>query len=121
MKIYVPYICIRIQPHKRKPGKFEADTYFAIQTEGIMRGESEIIVRFDRDKARTETVNASTDRRAGFFTRPAPLVREMLSHTNMTIRYETTLGHIRMTSFDVSGLTNAINQVKSQYLADREL
>lgn len=110
---YVPYICIRIQPHKRKPGKFEAETYFAIQTEGIRRGDSEIIVRFDRDKARTETVTASTDRRAGFFARPAPLVREMLAHTNMTIRYETTLGNIRTTTFNLSNLSNAIENARS--------
>lgn len=121
---YRPDLVIKICPKSGKRSKglsYIADVMISIEDEGLTRDQTEIITRYDRQPASTETWLTSTDRRAAFAPNWKSTLSKLRAATNLTVRYQTTFGHIRTTSFDVSGLTNAINQVKSQYLADRKL
>lgn len=120
---YRPDLVIKIFPKSvtRSNGlSYVADVMLSIENDGLTRNQTEIITRYNRQPASTETWTTSTDRRAAFAPNWKSTLKKIIAATNLTVRYQTTLGHIRTATFDVSGLTNALKQVKSQYLAERK-
>lgn len=116
---YRPELVVKVTPKGANASggmKYVGDVYFAIETDGLMRGQSEVVTRFDREKPTTALWNTSTDRHAAFAPDWKGTIAKLSAATNLTVRYVTTLGAVRTATFDVSGLTNALKQVKSQYL-----
>ena len=113
---YQPWLHFRITPISYDRTKnlmhYRAETFFAIEHEGLKRGSTEAMIRFDKQPAQTVTVTTSTERRAGFFTPGLDYLQKARSATNVTIRYTTTLGGIRTSRFNVSGLQDQILSVK---------
>jgi hypothetical protein len=115
---YQPWLHFRITPISYDRTKnlmhYRAETFFAID-EGLKRGSTDAMIRYDKHPAETVTVTTSTERRAGFFTPGLDYLDKALSATNVTIRYVTTLGSVRTSRFNVSGLQDQILSVKKLY------
>jgi hypothetical protein len=116
---YRPWLHFRITPvafdREKNQMHYRPEVFFAIETEGLKRGSAEVAIRFDKRPAETVTVTTSTERRAGFFTPGLDYLDKALSATNVTIRYVTTLGSVRTSRFNVSGLQDQILSVKKLY------
>lgn len=110
---YDPQIVFRVTAAAKSDAPAKIELYFAIEHEGLRRGDSTAAVRFDSDPAEDVAIRASVDRRAGFFSDPLPLVRRLMKAQKMLLRYQTTLGAIRTVSFNVSGLDAATKQFTS--------
>lgn len=113
---YVPELYVRVTPisydAKTDRLKYSSEVFFAIQTEGLRRGESPAKIRFDKNPAEDVTFTASTDRRAGFFANTNHLIAQMSTSTNLLIRFSTTLGAVRTIKFPVAGLMPKLKEVK---------
>ena len=117
---YRPMIVFKITPvGKTTSGgmTYAGKIYLLIETDGLTRGECGMCTRYDKNKATVEEWNTSTDRHAAFSPNWKSELAKLTSATNLTVRYITTLGNIRTSTFDVHGLSNALNQVKVKYLA----
>lgn len=121
---YTPELHFRITPVKYDPKtdrmSYSADVFFAIQTEGLRRGESPVKIRFDRKPAQDVTVTASTERRAGFFGNPSGFISEATASTNLLVRFTTTLGAVRTLKFRVDGLMDQMKAVKKTFRDKRK-
>ena len=113
---YQPWLHFRITPvafdREKNQMHYRAETFFAIEHEGLKRGSTDAMIRYDKHPAETVTVTTSTERRAGFFKPGMDYLQKALSATNVTIRYTTTLGGIRTSRFNVSGLLDQLRSVK---------
>jgi hypothetical protein len=78
------------------------------------------VTRFDREKPTTALWNTSADRHAAFAPDWKGTIAKLSAATNLTVRYTTTLGAVRTATFDVSGLTNALKQVKTRFLSQQK-
>ena len=119
---YRPSICVKVTPKKSTATGgllYSGGVLFSIETDHLQRGTCEITTRFDREKATTETWSTTADRDGAFAPSWKATVQKLTSSTNLTVRYTTTLGHVRTSTFDVRGLTNALHQVKVKYQARR--
>lgn len=117
---YRPSICVKVTPKKTtETGSllYSGGVLLSIETDHLKRGTCEITTRFDREKATTETWNTTADRDGALAPSWKAVVRKLNAATNLTVRYTTTLGHVRTSTFDVRGLTNALHQVKVKHLA----
>lgn len=116
---YQPWLHFRITPVSYDRAKnlmyYRAETFFSIDVEGLKRGSTDVMIRYDKHPAETVTVTTSTERRAGFFKPGMDYLQKAESATNVTIRYTTTLGGIRTSRFNVSGLQDQILSVKKLY------
>lgn len=117
---YNPDLVVKVTPKGTNAAggmKYAGDVMIQIETDAFSRGQCEITTRYNRDKPTVELWDTSTDRHAAF----APDWKQMISRlsvaTNLTVRYVTTLGHVRTSTFDVTDLTNALKQVKTRHLA----
>ena len=121
---YTPELHFRITPVKYDPKtdrmSYSAEAFFAIQTEGLRRGESPVKIRFDRKPAQDVTVTASTERRAGFFANPSGFISKATSSTNLLVRFTTTLGAVRTLKFRVDGLTDQLKESKKRFKDNRK-
>ena len=120
---YRPELVVKVTPKATtKSGsiKYVGDVYFAIETDGLKRGQCEVVTRFDREKPTAALWNTSTDRHAAFAPDWKRTLSKLKAATNLTVRYVTTLGDVRTTSFDVTGLTNALSQVRTRHLAQQK-
>lgn len=117
---YRPMIVFKITPvGKTTSGgmTYAGKIYLVIETDGLTRGECGMCTRYDKNKATVEEWNTSTDRHAAFSPNWKSELAKLTSATNLTVRYITTLGNIRTSTFDVRGLSNALHQVNVKYLA----
>ena len=120
---YRPALVVKVTPKKTTDTGamiYNGDFMFAIETDAFKRNQDEIMLRFNRDKPIVETWNTSTDRHALFSPDWKSTLRKLTASTNLTVRYVTTLGHVRTAQFDPSGLTNALKEVKRIYLKTKE-
>lgn len=116
---YKPDLVIRIMPKGTTPtGGMMYKPEIMIQLgdfDGVNRHGCELTLRYDKRKPIVETWIPSTDRRAMFAPDDMKTLRRLEVSTNVTARFTTTLGYVRTSTFDVSGLTNILNQVKVRY------
>jgi hypothetical protein len=121
---YDPELYFRITPveynAKTDRMSYRADVFFAIQTEGLRRGESTVKIRFDRNPAEDTTITSSTERRAGFFANPSGFISKATSSTNLLVRFTTTLGAVRTLKFRVDGLMDQLKEVKKRFKDNRK-
>ena len=121
---YTPTFCVRITPVSYDQAKdqltYTHEAIFGIEGDGLHRGRSQAMIRFDKAPAETLMITASTDRRAGFFAPDSGVVQRAMSATNILLRYRTTLGEERTTRFTVSGLSEQIREAKHLYLKARK-
>ena len=121
---YTPELYFRITPvdYNAKTDKmfYRSEVFFAIQTEGLRRGESQVKIRFDRKPVQDVTVTASTERRAGFFGNPSGFISEATASTNLLVRFTTTLGAVRTLKFRVDGLMDQMKAVKKTFRDNRK-
>lgn len=114
---YTPGLCFKICPQNlTAEGKmrYKCDALISID-EGFTRGETEIITRFDRAKPTTQSWPTSTSRRAAFAPNGLAFMRSVSGATNLTVRFETTLGHVRTIKFSVADIKAAMNEVVARY------
>lgn len=118
---YVPTFAVHIYPKSYEDGKmtYRSETMFAIKAEGMMRTGVDVSYRLDRRKPVTETWTTSTERHAAFSPRAHVFNRELISATNLVIRFETTLGNIRTLKFRVDGLRDQMLEVKRRFAAEK--
>ena len=113
---YIPELYVRVTPisydAKTDRMQYSSEVFFAIQSEGLRRGESSAKIRFDKNPAEDVTITASTDRRAGFFASKDKLIDKLSTSTNLLIRFSTTLGAVRTIKFPVAGLMPKLKEVK---------
>lgn len=83
----------------------------------VDRHGCDLTLRYDKRKPLAETWIPSTDRRAMFSPDDVKTLKRLKVSTNLTARFTTTLGHVRTSTFNVAGLTNAIENVKARYIA----
>jgi hypothetical protein len=117
---YRPNLVIKITPkNATKSGSmtYTADIMLSIETDGLRRGNTPITTRYDRNAPTTEDWDTSTDRRAAFAPNWKTTMRNIVSSTNLLVRYTTTLGHVRTTRFDVRNLQPTLKEVKRRYIA----
>ena len=108
---YTPTLIFRVSasPHDDKPAR--KDLFFEIETDGIRRGTSTVKIRFDSAPAEDVTVTASTDRRAGFFANADKLIPKLAKSEHVKLRFVTTLGAVRTTTFNTSGFSDGIKKI----------
>ena len=113
---YVPELHVRVTPisydAKTNRMRYSWEVFFAIETEGLRRGESPAKIRFDKNPAEDVTITASTDRRAGFFAPKSKMLDKIAASTNLLVRFSTTLGAVRTVKFPVAGLIPKLKEVK---------
>lgn len=118
---YRPDLVVRIIPKGLTPtGEMMCKPEIMIQLgdfDGVDRQGCDMILRYDKRKPVTETWAASTSRRAVFSLNDKKTLTQLKASTNLIVRFTTTLGHVRTSTFDVRGLTNALHAVKLKYLA----
>lgn len=115
---YRPDLVMKVTPKGETPTggiKYDGDIMIQIETDGLNRGQCEMVTRFNREKPTTEFWQTSTSRHAAFSPDWKATLAKLTAATNLTVRYVTTLGHVRTSTFDVTGLTNALKQVKTMY------
>lgn len=117
---YEPNLVIRVKPKGLTPtGEMKYKPEIMIQLgdfDGIDRNGCELTLRCDKRKPLVETWIPSTDRRAMFAPDDMKTLKRLKVSTNLTVRFTTTLGYVRTSTFNVSGLTKALKQVKSRHL-----
>lgn len=121
---YAPDLVIRVKPKGLTPtGGMKYKPEIMIQLgdfDGINRHGCELTLRYDRRKPLVETWIPSTDRRAMFAPDDMKTLKRLEVSTNLTARFTTTLGRVRTSTFNVTGLTNALEQVKTRYLSQQK-
>ena len=118
---YRPALVLKVMPKKKTDTGamlYNGDLMFMVETDAFRRNHDEIALRFNRDKPVVETWDTSTDRHALFAPDWKTTLRKLSASTNLTVRYVTTLGHVRTTRFETAGLTNTLRQVKKRYLKE---
>lgn len=83
----------------------------------VDRNGCDLTLRYDKRKPLVETWIPSTDRRAMFAPDDVKTLKRLKVSTNLTARFTTSLGHVRTSTFNIAGLTNAIENVKARYTA----
>ena len=114
---YTPSLCFKVRPQGlNADGKMlhKTDALIIID-EGLHRGSTEIITRFDRAKPTTHSWPTSTSRRAAFAPNGFAFMRSVAAATNLTVRFTTTLGHVRTIKFSVADFKAAMNEVVARY------
>lgn len=114
---YTPGLCFKVRPQGlNADGKMlhKTDALIMID-EGLHRGSTEIITRFDKAKPTTQIWPTSTSRRAAFAPNGFAFMRSVAGATNLTVRFETTLGHVRTIKFSVADFRAAMNEVVARY------
>lgn len=114
---YTPSLCFKVQPQGlNADGKllYKTDAFIMID-EGFHLGSAEIITRFDRAKPTTQSWPTSTSRRAAFAPNGLAFMRSVSGATNLTVRFETTLGYVRTIKFSVADIKTAMNEVVARY------
>lgn len=86
-----------------------------IETEGFMRDRTPVAYRIDDRPATAEMFETSSDRRTAFFPK-SNLLAEMKNAKTLIVRYETTLGNVRTTTFELEGLADAIAAQKNEMI-----
>lgn len=118
---YAPDLVIRVTPKGLTPtGGMKYKPEIMIQLgdfDGVDRHGCELTLRYDKRKPIVETWIPSTDRRAMFAPDDKKTLKRLESSTNLIARFTTTLGHVRTSTFNVVGLTNALKRVKTQYIS----
>ena len=118
---YAPDLVIRVKPKGLTPTggmKYKPEIMIRLgDFDGVNRHGCELTLRYDKRKPIVETWIPSTDRRAMFAPDDMKTLSCLEASTNLIIRFTTTLGYVRTSTFDVHGLTNALHQVKAKYLA----
>lgn len=115
---YRPAIVLQVVPNGFTPTggmTYKADAILKIDSEGLVRSGTDVTIRFDKDPPTTAHWESSTDRRAAFHPKPSSFISNLLSHTNLIVRYATTLGDIRTSKFDITELQSALQKVKALY------
>jgi hypothetical protein len=116
---YRPDLVVKVTPKGTTNAgvmKYVGDIMIQIETDAFNRSKCEITTRYNREKPTTELWTTSTDRHAAFPPDWKQTISKLSAATNFTVRYVTTLGYVRTSTFDVTGLTNALKQVKSRHL-----
>ncbi len=81
-----------------------------------------IITRFDREKATSATWKTlPPDYIIARAPKSANVFDKLSSSTNLTVRFKTIIGETKTLTFETAGLTNAIRQVKKNYLKAKEV
>ena len=114
---YTPSLCFKIRPQNlTAEGKmrYKCDAIISID-EAFTRGETEIITRFDRAKPTTQSWPTSTSRRAAFAPNGFAFMHSVAGATNLTVRFTTTLGHVRTIKFSVADFKAAMTEVVARY------
>ena len=118
---YAPDLVVRVTPKGLTPtGGMKYKPEIMIQLgdfDGIDRHGCELTLRYDKRKPIVETWIPSTSRHAMFAPDDSKTLKRLTASTNLTVRFTTTLGHVRTSTFDVRGLTAAMKQVKTRYMS----
>lgn len=115
---YTPQLQLRLTSPKYKSdtddiaAKF--DLLLVIDTDGLNRRGAEVLYRIDNDEAVHEIWTPSTERHGAFSPHPRMLYKKLKDAKTLRIRYVTTLGNIRTTRFDVSGIQRAMQKIKEE-------
>lgn len=116
---YRPDLIVRIRPLKKsKSGKmkYTSDVMISFSDwDGIRRDGCEMVQRYDKRKPLAETWSASTSRHAAFAPDSAKMIRRLNVTTNLTVRWETTLGKIRTSTFNVQGFKESLDEVTCRF------
>ena len=116
---YRPELVVKVTPKGTTATggmKYTGDVMIQIETDGFDRSQCEIMTRYNRDKPTAELWQTSTSRHAAFAPDWQQTISKLSAATNLTVRYTTTLGHVRTSTFDVTGLKDALKQVKARHL-----
>ena len=97
-----------------KSGKMTVDAMISIQTDGLRRRSTQVTYRLDSSDAVTVNAETSSDRRTAYIPNPVKFASDMKAHTNLTVRYTTTLGAVRTTRFNLAGLSDALKSARSE-------
>lgn len=116
---YRPTLIVRLTPQKSKGGKitFKHETFIDTDVDSVDRYGIDAAVRFDSEEPTVWQLSPSTDRGAAFFINEKAIFKKLREADWMLFRYETTLGSIRTYRFDLTGLREALLDVKSRALA----
>lgn len=114
-------IVVRIKPKGHtKSGGIKYKPTVSIYNSGTSFDvdNTEIITRYDRKKAKAENWETIPPK---YKIAVAPdsmiALKQLIASTNLTIRFQTILGETKTQTFDISGLTNALKDVKARYTA----
>lgn len=117
---YNPDLVIRIIPKGLTPAggmKYKPEIMIRFDdADAVPRSGCNLTLRHDKREPVVETWIPSIGRHAIFSPDDMKTLRGLESSTNLTIRFTTTLGHIRTSTFAVGGLVDALKRVKTQYL-----
>jgi hypothetical protein len=114
-------LVIKIEPEGRtKSNDMKFKRYVSIYNHGgpFDVDETRITTRFNREKATTSTwVTMQPLYKLAIAVDSAALFSKIETSTNLLVRFKTIIGETKTLTFDVHGLTNALQKVKAKYLA----
>lgn len=119
-----PAICVKVEPLGLDAAgrlHYKGGVLLTLDHERFRRGENEIVLRHDKRPAKTERWESSRERRSVFAPDWRGMVGELMGVTNLAVRYETSLGKVRTTVFEVGGLKAGLEEVKSDYAKSKNL
>ena len=115
---YTPQLQLRLTSPVYESGtdalSAKIEMLLVIETEGLSRSGAEVLYRIDNEDAVHEIWSPSTERRGAFSPHPRNLYKKLKNAKTLRIRYITTLGDIRTTCFDVSGIDLATQKIKEE-------
>lgn len=115
---YRPAIVLQIHPKgfNQSGGLlYTSESTLTIEHDGFIRYGNDITIRFDKEPPATENWSSSTDRRAALHPHPHDFISKLLNHTNLTVRYVTSLGSIRTAQFNISDLKPTLKKLKTDF------
>lgn len=106
------YPCLVLQIKPTPKGKYLVEVLIRTRTENFSRGGAPVAVRFDKGEPTAEIWSASQDRDAAFAPKPYAILSKLRTSKTMTVRYVTSLDKVRTTSFELSSVGAALDEVK---------
>lgn len=107
-KTHTPELTIRCKEHKTE---VYIETGMSSSVEYGTDGAT-VILRFDKEKAKSYNTGKSTDGEALFFSQSVGLIKQMLSHSTMLFQFTPFNSSPVMTTFDLSGISEAIKPLR---------
>ena len=107
-KTHTPELTIRCKEHKTE---VYIETGMSSSVEYGTDGAT-VILRFDKEKAKSYNTGKSTDGEALFFSQSVGLIKQMLSHSTMLFQFTPFNSSPVMTTFDLSGISEVIKPLR---------
>jgi len=114
-----PSLVLQIKPAPK--GKYYVDVLLRLRVDMFSHHGAAVAVRFDKGEVSSSVWKPSQLRDAVFAPKSIDMLAKLRKSKTLAVRYVTSLDDIRTTSFDLTNLNDAIEEVKRRVKARKEI